>query len=233
MAWVWSYDAPMDVGVAYRDLRVRVLQLVQDLTPEQWETVVPHCPDWTVRQTLAHLAGIVDDGINNNMEGVTTEPWTKAQVDKRANNTGPEIADEWATWAPFVEARASQQGLALSQLLFDAVTHEHDIRFALGFPGARQSEALDVAAHFLVNWLLAKPNGSPISLVLDGVERITSAQARPGAPVLTASTFDAVRSLGSRRSVEQVLALDWSYPPSAELLLQLSPFGHPTVSLAE
>jgi hypothetical protein len=118
-------------------------------------------------------------------------------------------------------------------LLFDAVSHEHDLRFALSAPGARQSDALEVAAHFLVSWLLAKPNGSPISLVLDDVERISPSQAVLDAPMLSTSTFDAVRSLGSRRSIDQVLALDWSYPPSRELLTQLSPFGHPDVGLPE
>jgi uncharacterized protein (TIGR03083 family) len=223
----------IDVGAAYRELRIRVLDLVRELTDSQWETIVPHCPEWTIRQTLAHLAGVVDDGINGNMTGVATDPWTKAHVDKRAEKTGPEIAEEWATWAPFVEARASEAGLALSQLLFDAVSHEHDLRFALNKPGARTSAALDVALHFLVTRFQQRAGGSPIRLTINGVERITADQAKPDAPLLDTTAFDAVRSIGSRRSKAEVLSLGWTPTPSNAVLDDLPPFGYRTNSLHE
>ena len=121
----------VDVGAAYRELRERVTAFVDDLTDDQWEQPVPHCPQWSVRQTLAHLTGVIDDAIHQNMEGVTTPAWTQAQVDKRGERTGPEIVEEWNTTAPFVEAVATERGMGLSQLLFDAATHEHDLRHVL------------------------------------------------------------------------------------------------------
>ena len=219
----------LDVGVAYRDLRERVLALVDGLSPERWETQTPHCPDWTVRQTLAHLAGVIDDGINNNMVGVTTSAWTAAQVDKRATVTGPEIATEWATWAPFVEARATERGMELSQLVFDAATHEHDLRHALGVPGARESSAVAVGIGFLALRLEGRPDGSPVRLIVDGVEVVSGDD---GLPVLRTSAFDAMRSFGSRRTKLQIAALAWNAEPG-DVMDTVIPFGYPSVTIIE
>ncbi len=221
--------AAIDVGAAYRDLRLRVLALVADLHTEQWEKSVPHCPEWTVRQTLAHLSGVVDDGINANMVGVTTPAWTQAQVDKRAEMTGSAIAEEWATYAPFVEARATEQGMRLSQLVFDALTHEHDLRFALQQPGSREGAAFTIALGFIASRFNERPGGAPIQIVADGAPLLDAA---PGQPTLTASAFDIVRSFASRRARSQVLALDWSLDPQ-NLLDELVPFGLPAEPLNE
>jgi uncharacterized protein (TIGR03083 family) len=222
--------ASIDVGAAYRDLRLRILGLVEGLTDEAWERPVPHCPEWTVRETLAHLAGIVDDGINNNMVGVTTPPWTAAQVAKRADHTGPQIAEEWATWAPFVEARATERGMAMSQMLFDAYTHEHDIRHALGQPGARDSTASLVSLGFLAGRAATREGGYPIQVSLGGVDMFDGCAV--DAPRMSASAFDVIRSIGSRRSRSQVEALTWSRPPG-DLLDALPAFGYPRTAIAE
>lgn len=222
--------AAIDVGQAYRDLRERVTALLAGRGAEDWERIVPHCPEWTVRQTLAHMAGVVDDAINQNMVGVATPAWTQAHLDKRIGRTGPDILDEWNTYAPFVEAVASQRGMALSQLLFDAVTHEHDLRHALGRPGARDSTAVAVGLGFVVSRLVGQPGGGPARIVVDGSEFIGDAAANK--PQLSASAFDIIRSFGSRRSREQVEALDWSSSAPATFD-GLAFFGYPPVALNE
>ena len=220
----------LDVGAAYRALRIRVQGLVTFLRPEEWEHIVPHCPEWTVRQTLAHLCGVVDDGINNNMVGVTTPPWTQAQVEKRAEKTGPEIAEEWAMYAPFVEARATQEGMRLAQLVFDALTHEHDLRHALAQPGERDSSAFAVATGFLAGRFDARNGGAPIQIMLNGNPLLKETDT--DRPTLSATPFDVVRTFASRRTRAQILALDWSSDPS-QVLNSLVPFGFPTKALNE
>jgi uncharacterized protein (TIGR03083 family) len=220
----------IDVGAAYRDLRIRILALVDGITHEEWERPVPHCPEWTIRETLAHLAGIVDDGINNNMVGVTTPPWTAAQIAKRTDHSGPQIAEEWATYAPFVEARATERGMAMSQMVFDAYTHEHDIRHALGRPGSRDSSASIVALGFIAGRAATREGGFPIQAIVGGAELFQGCQ--PDAPTLTASAFDLLRSIGSRRARIQVESLSWSKPPGAALD-SFSAFGYPATEIAE
>ena len=222
--------ATVDVGLAYRELRERVTALLAGLDADDWERTVPHCPEWTVRQMLAHMAGVVDDAVNQNMDGVATPAWTKAHLDKRVQQSGPDIALEWNTYAPFVEAVATQRGMALSQLLFDAATHEHDLRHALGAPGARDSTAVAVGLGFITGRLDSRAGGSPVRIVVDGAEFTGDAAANK--PMLTASAFDVIRCFGSRRSMDQVEALDWSSRQPATFD-GLTFFGYPPVAIDE
>jgi uncharacterized protein (TIGR03083 family) len=232
----------VDVGVAYRDTRDRIIDVVSGCSTSQWEQVVPHCPAWTVRQTLAHLAGVADDGINGNMEGVTTEPWTAAQVNKRALVSGPEIIDEWKFSGPFIDARATEVGLTLAQLLFDTVAHEHDLRFALGMPGGRDSEGMLVALAF-VNRILpprAAEDGINLQVLVDdprggpGVVHAmpTFASAATLRPLTLRTTlFDLIRMSGSRRSLAQIHAMDWSDDPAP--IIAMLPFALPPQPIEE
>ncbi len=231
----------IDVGVAYRDARNRIIETVATLTREHWEQQVPHCPAWTVRETLAHLAGVADDGINGNMEGVASEPWTAVQVAKRAGIAGPDIVAEWQFSGPFVDARASELGLTLAQLLFDTVTHEHDLRFALDAPGARVSDALLVALAFAnrilptnaaalgigLQVLIPDPFGNGLIHALPSVA--SGHTLRP--LTLWSTLFDFVRMTASRRSEDQIRAMDWSDDPSP--VLSLLPFSLPARDLPE
>ena len=222
-----------DVGQAYRELRERVSELCASLTTEEWEQITPHCPDWTVRQTLAHLAGVVDDGINGNLNGVATDAWTAAQITKRADKSGPEILEEWNTWAPFVEDRATNVGLGFAQMVFDAVTHEHDLRFALAKPGARNSEALRIGLAFFQSRLPASAEKAGVicpQIIVDGAALF--ANPAPEALVLTASMFDTVRAIGSRRTLDEIAALNWSGDPRPVMSLLL-PFAPPSIALRE
>ena len=222
--------ATVDVGLAYRDLRERVTALLAGLNADDWERTVPHCPEWTVRQTLAHMVGVVDDALNQNMGGVATPAWTQAHIDKRVHQSGTDIVGEWNTYAPFIEAVATQRGMALSQLLFDAATHEHDLRHALGVPGARDSTAVGVGLGFVISRLVSRTGGSPVRIVVDGTEFTGNAAANK--PLLKASAFDVIRCFGSRRGREQVEALDWSSSDPATFD-GLTFFGYPPVEINE
>jgi uncharacterized protein (TIGR03083 family) len=232
----------IDVGVAYRDTRNRIIDLVAGCSPAQWEQVVPHCPGWTVRQTLAHLAGVADDGIHGNMEGVTTEPWTAAQVDKRASLSGLEIIEEWKFSGPFIDGRATEVGLQLAQLLFDTIAHEHDLRFALSAPGARNSDGMLVALAFANRVLAPRSADAGINLQVlvddptggSGVVHAmpTVATATVLRPLTLRTTlFDFIRMSGSRRSLSQIHAMDWSDDPTP--ILAMLPFALPTEPLDE
>jgi uncharacterized protein (TIGR03083 family) len=232
MTEIFAIGTP-DVGQTYFELRERVNELCQGLSTTDWERVTPHCPDWTIRETLAHLAGVVDDGINGNLEGVATDAWTNAQIAKRADKSGPEILEEWNTWAPFVEDRATKVGLGFAQMVFDAVTHEHDLRFALTKPGARDSEALRIGLAFFQSRLPAMAEKGGVlcpQIIVDGLALFTD--PAPDALVLTASMFDVVRSIGSRRTLDEIVSLNWSADPRTVMSVLL-PFAPPVMALGE
>ncbi len=211
--------------------------MVHGLSPDEWEAKVPHCPEWSIRETIAHLAGVVDDAINANLGGVGTDPWTAIQVEKRSTVSGTEILNEWNSYAPFVEARFTDIGLGGSQGVFDIVTHEHDLRFALGQAGARQSDALRVGLYFIASRF---ENRTDAQFIVDGIELFvgndrptagSAASATRPTFTLRASLFDVIRASSSRRSVDEIRALDLE--GDFEAFLGLAPFGFPETSFGE
>lgn len=130
-------------AVLYAEGRQRLTRLLVDLPDGQAETAVPACPEWTVRNVAAHLAGVCADILAGRIEGVATERWTAAQVDARRDHSLAQILEEWSETAPQVEAMAEHfPGRVGVQWMFDMTTHEHDIRGALRARGARDSEAV-------------------------------------------------------------------------------------------
>ena len=90
----------------------------------------------------AHLAGACDDVLEGRLDGVASDEWTAAQVVARADRSLDEILDEWAEVGPRVEELFGDGGVH-PQMLFDEVTHEHDVRSALDRPGARGEDRGD------------------------------------------------------------------------------------------
>jgi uncharacterized protein (TIGR03083 family) len=218
--------ARIDVGAAYRGLRERLTDLLLPLIGDGWNEKVPHCPNWTIRETVAHLVGVVDDGVNGNLAGAGTDEWTKVQIDKRVHVSGPQLLDDWNTYGPLMDARLTEVGLQSAQALFDAATHEHDLRFALNSPGSRDSDAVWVAVDFIRARIASR---SGVALTLDGLVVVPSSVRTQ--LHLTSSAFDAMRVFGSRRTEPEIRSLNWSGDPSP--VLATLPFALPTVALGE
>jgi hypothetical protein len=69
-------------GAAYRGVRERVSALVRTLDPAA-ATPVPATPAWSVPDLLARLVGVSRDAVEGRLDGVSTDAWTAAQVDRR------------------------------------------------------------------------------------------------------------------------------------------------------
>ena len=104
---------------------------------------VPGCPEWTVHDVLAHLAGVEADVLAGRLEGVASDPWTSAQVDARRSLSLDEILDEWDENGPKVEAMAGAFGDAAVQWTMDCLTHDADVRGAIGEPVDTERPGLD------------------------------------------------------------------------------------------
>ncbi len=199
-----------DVVSAYIGVRSRIVELLRDLPEGEATSVVPACPDWNVAELVSHVAGVVDDILANRMEGVTTDPWTQAQVDRLRGLTLSQLADHYATvgtqFDPILPHIPSPTN---SQLVMDAVTHEHDLREAVGRPGAHDSLAVKVALGWLLNMADGRASGLAAQLRATG-----------------ASDFDLLRSLSGRRTAAQMAALGL---PADEILdaLKGSPLKPP------
>lgn len=215
---------PETVAVAYAGTRTRSTELLRAAGPEAVAGLrVPACPDWTVAELAAHMVGVCDDVLAGNVADAGTDPWTAAQVERYTGTSLGALLDHWDEVGPQVEAVIPAIPPApTSQMVFDVTTHEHDLRGALGRPGARDSDGLVVGFGFLSKSLDRLIQGADLPtleittsgrvLTLGGVPDGEEAQVH-----LAGGLFDLYRAFGGRRTLAEVRALDWSADPSPYL----------------
>ena len=68
---------------AYADLRESRHELVGEVDPAGLERPAAATPGWRVRDVLAHLVGVSDDIVSDRRDGIASDAWTGAQVDRR------------------------------------------------------------------------------------------------------------------------------------------------------
>ncbi len=227
-----------DIGSVYAEGRERISEIVTALDGDQGRVAVPACPEWTVHDVVSHLSGICADILAGNLEGVATDPWTAEQVKERREWPLPEVVAEWGELAPQVEANAGVFPVeAGQQWIADLTTHEHDIRGAVGRPGARDSRGVAIALEFAVTLGL---NASLMSERLPALhvvagEREWTVGGEDATTTLSAAPFDLMRALTGRRSRNQILAFDWSGgdPEIYVGAFQYGPFTPPRRDLDE
>jgi uncharacterized protein (TIGR03083 family) len=205
------------VGVAYGGVRARVTEIMRAADPAALDAIALATPEWRVRDVLAHLVGVSADAVAGNLDGVATEPWTRAQVDARRDASIDDMLAEWAEIGSLFEAALADVPFEMSgQALFDAVTHEHDIRAALGVPGARDADAVGIAW----GWILGartRGNAPCICYVTEDGKDVSGV----GDIVATveAPRFEIVRAVTGRRTTEEITRYGWDPEPRVDLIL--------------
>ena len=197
----------------YRTARLRITDLVSD---EVGDRRVPATPLWDVHDVVAHLAGVTEDVRTGNMAGVTTDPWTAAQVERGRSKTIAELLAMWDELAPLVEGfLSSPDGHSAYRAVLDIHTHEADLLNALGRP-------IDLPSEFL-DWM------TPL-LEADFADSVAGA----GLPAVTVAASDLqwFRGRLGRRTVGEVSGYGWSADP-APYLDHWFVFGRAVQSLGE
>lgn len=178
----------VDLGVLYRGARERVCELVHD---DVAELGVPATPRWTVHDVVAHVAGVVEDGLSGNMAGAPGEAWTAAQVERGRDTPVSRLVADWTAASPMMEAfLSSPDGGRVWQAVADLHTHECDLRSALGL-------RLQMPDEFLA-WI------QPI--LSDGFADLVEAPA-----------IEWFRGRFGRRTVDEVRDYDWMVDPEPHL----------------
>jgi uncharacterized protein (TIGR03083 family) len=197
--------AAVETAEAYRTVRERMLAMAELANPA---TPVPTCPGWRVKELLAHVTGVAGDVLAGNVAEAGTDPWVAMQVEARAGRSLTEIADEWRTTGPQVDELCAQLGGAVAQLIFDLVTHEQDLRVALGQPGGDDG-AVDVALAWAAErWgSLDAPAAGTLRIRTGSHEAARGA----GKPVLSVDLgpLEALGALTGRRTRDEICAYAW------------------------
>ena len=110
----------------------------------------------------------------------------------------------------------------------DVVSHEHDVRGALGDTSGRDDDIIRVAAKVLLSTL-----GPSRPLVIETEQKQIRVGPEDGEPItLRTTSWEAFRWRLGRRSPAQLAAMDWSGDP-AMLLEALCIFGPATADVIE
>jgi hypothetical protein len=185
---------------------------------------------------IAHLAGVCDDIVTGNLHGVATDEWTAAQVAKRRDWPFEKVLTLWDEHASAIEPQMNDfPPAAIGQMLFDAVTHEHDVRGSFGTPGGRDAPAVEIAFEWGIESLSKR-----CMHLGTGTLRVTTEagtqEIGEGEPLtaLGVSRFELVRAITGRRSRAQVRAYSWDRDFDAEhLLLSTDIFTLPDSDIVE
>jgi uncharacterized protein (TIGR03083 family) len=190
------------------------------------EAPVPACPDWSVRDTAAHLIGLARDVVDENTDSYASREWTGAQIARYEGVPVPTLLDDWAALIEQLRAAPlppiAKGYRSVGRLIFaDASVHEHDLRGALG-RSAPDNEAVRLGVRLSVDVagaLLRRPqqHGSApvVHITATGLDSWSIAHdGAVGEIRIEASAFELWRGMNGRRSASQVEALPWSGDPS-------------------
>lgn len=209
-----------DAGAAYQLIAERIDALVRGRAGIA-DLAVPACPGWTIRQVVAHLAGVAQDVVALNLEKKGTSPWADAQVARLGGHGIDDLLDLWRQLLDEVRVNlAFASAAGVCQLVFDTLTHEHDIRGALGEPGSRGGDLAFTAALGFVTTMgdefirQAQLPALRLSTPTVGAVQLGDPHTARGHIALSVSDFEALRCFGGRRSVGQLLALPWDGDPT-------------------
>jgi uncharacterized protein (TIGR03083 family) len=202
---------PIQTARLYQETRERIVALITGPDEAAWSAPVAACPGWSVRDVVAHLVGVAQDCVNGRVNGPPTDDQTAAQIARFSGQDVGEILAAWTDAADRMDRMAETAGL--KPPLGDIASHEHDVRDALGRPGARDSDAVWHSSDLLLTNLR-----TPVPLrvtVEDATYQCGSGDS--GEIGLRTTRFEALRWRTGRRSRAQLAAMDWSGDPTAVL----------------
>lgn len=242
-----------DLADAYADARLRLQRLLADLDDAALARHVPACPAWTVRDVIAHVAGVAADAACGTYFSGAADAWADSRLatvrdewtaEQVRSGYGLPVADliaRWNRWAATLEPvlagrvppRPGSPTWLTSATVADLAAHLHDLRGALGSPGDRDALATKAGLRIYAAWLGERidQRGRP-ALRLRTQSRDWTIGTGSAAASLTADAYELFRALSGRRTIDQMLAMAWEGDSGLYLDL-LAPYPPPTAPLAE
>jgi uncharacterized protein (TIGR03083 family) len=210
-------------GVAYRTSRESISGLIES-RPDVADRIVPACPEWTVRDLLAHVVG----NCRSEHPVLADDPKAVRPVDELDVS---ELIEEWSRTGPEVEQLlAGRDGLNERMMVMDVFTHELDLRRVVEESAPDDHPAFPTAISVLLGGFSASvgARGLPaLRVETEGAQWLIGAGEE--AATVRANRFDLYRSFAGRRTHQQIAELSWSAPADTWLpAFTWGPFRPPT-----
>lgn len=182
------------------------------ITEENQHTMVPACPEWTLRDILGHQAGEIEDGLSGNMDGIGEPHWTAAQVERHKHLDLDAVK---AKWTEGIESAGDAAPQMTAGAINDLIHHEFDVRGALGDTGNRDGVLVNTMFPAFAGFLdgAFRANNLPALKVVAGDAEVAIGEGDPQGELNT-SAFEFLRMITGRRSMSQIRAMDWSVDPA-------------------
>jgi uncharacterized protein (TIGR03083 family) len=216
---------------AYQRGQARIVGFMAGRDPE---IPVPATPDWTALDVLRHLTGVSVDISNLVFDGFAGNEWTERQVRSRSDMTLDDVIAEWdgiVGSAAVVldtlddlglpDAIPSALGMSSvaaipAMVIGDVLHHEFDLRNAYADRDGR--DLLDI--QFSAAGHVKSLRGAFDALGLPTI-RVEATDSGMGwdvgygdpVAVLSASSFELMRSIGGRRTKGEMRAMGWTGDP--------------------
>jgi uncharacterized protein (TIGR03083 family) len=190
----------------YRESRERLSAFVRDHAAAE-ATPVPATPGWTVHDVVAHLTGVAEDLASGKLTGGPTAEWTAGHVARGTGVTTAELLEKWSGLSAEVE-RIADGGVW--PVVMDVLSHEYDVRSALGDTTGRGAGVIEVTAKVLLG---ALDPATPLVIETE-CKQIRVGPDEGEAITLRTTSWEAFRWRLGRRSPAQLAGMDWSGDPT-------------------
>lgn len=200
-----------DPAQAYLECVDRITEMTTDAVVR---VPVHACPPWTAHDLVAHLTGLAEDWIEENLAGYASAAWTQAQIDRHRHQPIDALVTSWATSAArLVELEPHPlMGTPARWAFGDALIHEADLRESL--EDTRRPPIDAVATHLALSIQRWETQLRDAHLALtitttDGDCYRSTATADCTPVRVVATTYEVWRAITGRRSPNAFLAMDW------------------------
>jgi hypothetical protein len=221
----------MNHAQSYVAIRSRLVDALEQLSPEQLAAVVPACPVWSVHELLVHVASMPMAIVSGDVpDGPDPNPWIEGLIARHRSKSVTELVSWWHSDEPAVQGLAAHAGV----LVLDLFVHESDLHGAIGSIGHRRAPELADQLSMSISTLatqISATNLAPVAIETELGQFVTS-EGTPGW-TLCVSAWDAHRILNSRRTATEIRAVPGSGDPESYLTLIDEHLPLPHASLGE
>lgn len=171
------------------------------------ELPIPACPAWNARGIVSHVVGTAAWITSGEPLADDVQGWIDEEVLVRSGRSWRELQDEWDAILPALRQKLGGQGGG--GLVIDAVTHEQDLRAAIGPAVTDHTLGLStLLASIIEHVRQLEPFGDgPGARLLTPTSVVTIGGPQIGVEAELSDDWELSRLLGCRRSAAQLDAL--------------------------